>query len=187
MAVEGSVSASRGVDVALQHEVCQFLYLEAELLDDRRFEDWYALFTPDVRYRMPIRSDRLQRQRDDVSSAEGGFNLADDDHETLGWRVRQMVEARHWAEDPPSRTRHLVANVRIRAVEDGGSPTSGDELAVRSNFLCYRNRLRDEVDLWAGERHDVLRLVADGQWRIARRTVLLDQNVVLSKNLSVFL
>jgi 3-phenylpropionate/cinnamic acid dioxygenase small subunit len=60
------------------------------------------------------------------------------------------------------------------------------EFDVLSNFLCYRNRLEDEVDIWAGQREDVLRNVGPRQWQIARRSILLDQNVVLSKNLSVF-
>jgi biphenyl 2,3-dioxygenase beta subunit len=57
---------------------------------------------------------------------------------------------------------------------------------VESNFLCYRNRLETEVDIWVGERQDVLRNVGPRKWQIARRYVLLDQNVILSKNLSVF-
>ncbi len=51
----------------------------------------------------------------------------------------------------------------------------------------YRNRLEDEVDIWVGERHDVLRRLEPRAWQIARRTIILDQNVVLSKNLSIFL
>jgi biphenyl 2,3-dioxygenase beta subunit len=74
----------------------------------------------------------------------------------------------------------MVSNVRI-------TPTkSPDEYAVKSNFICYRNRLQDEVDIWAGERNDLLRRDQDQVLQIARRKILLDQNVVLSKNLSVF-
>jgi biphenyl 2,3-dioxygenase beta subunit len=58
------------------------------------------------------------------------------------------------------------------------------EFDVVSNFVLYRNRLESETDIWAGERRDVLRLV-DGDFKIAKRTILLDQNVVQSKNLSV--
>jgi 3-phenylpropionate/cinnamic acid dioxygenase small subunit len=175
----------------LQHDVEQFLYLEAELLDDRRFEEWYALFAPDARYWAPTRANRLRRDRAREASEPGEVALFDFDHRTLGWRVSQLCSSTHGAEDPPSRTRHLVTNVRVAPRLD-----VADELAVRSNFLCYRNRLADEVDLWAGERHDVLRRNPGGDprpprgagaaWEIARRTVVLDQNVVLSKNLSVF-
>ncbi|CRY73769.1 aromatic-ring-hydroxylating dioxygenase subunit beta [Nocardia farcinica] len=61
---------------------------------------------------------------------------------------------------------------------------SAAELDVSCNFVLYRNRLETETDIWAGERRDVLRV--DGtSFKIAKRTILLDQNVVQSKNLSV--
>lgn len=192
------------VEIGLHHELCQFLFHEAELLDDGLFEDWLALFAPEARYRVPIRTNRLARERDRSLSRPGELHLFDDDKESLSWRVGQMASDRHWAEDPPSRTRHLVSNVRARP-----AGPDGHTFTVRSNFLCYRNRLADEVDLWAGERHDVLRRPHAGDvgigigigmsegngegerdgwgWLISERTVLLDQSVVLSKNLSVFL
>ena len=174
--------------LSLRLSIEEFLYLEAELLDDHRYDEWLTLLADDVHYWAPTRANRLRRDRGREASALGEVALFDDDKTTLGWRVRQMGLATHWAEDPPSRTRHLVSNIRI-APGDGAR-----EFAVRSNFLCYRNRLRDEVDLWAGERHDVLRRVEPGVggdgggpgWLIARRAITLDQNVVLSKNLSVF-
>ncbi len=172
--------------LALRLSIEEFLYLEAELLDDHRYDDWLALLADDIHYWAPTQANRLRRDRGREASAPGEVALFDDDKTTLGWRVRQMGVVTHWAEDPPSRTRHLVSNIRIAPGEAAG------EYAVRSNFLCYRNRLRDEVDLWAGERHDVLRRVGedggtDGPgWLIARRAITLDQNVVLSKNLSVF-
>ena len=60
-----------------------------------------------------------------------------------------------------------------------------DEYDVTSSFLLYRTRLETDLNLFAGRREDVLRRTRDG-WRIARRKILLDQNVVLAKNLSVF-
>ena len=166
-------------DVGLQVEIEQFLYHEAELLDEHRYREWYELFAEDVRYWAPTQANRLRRDRGTEASADGEVALFDDDKLTLGWRVRQLETSTHWAEDPPSRTRHVVSNVRVAA---GGTE---DEYRVRSNFICYRNRLADEVDLWAGERHDLLRRTRTG-WLIAGRTVTLDQNVVLSKNLSIF-
>jgi 3-phenylpropionate/cinnamic acid dioxygenase small subunit len=167
------------VDADLQIDIEQFLYFEAELLDDHRYAEWFELFADDVRYRVPTQANRLRRDRGTEASADGEIALFDDDKLTLGWRVQQLQTSTHWAEDPPSRTRHLVSNVRI---------TPGacvDEYEVRSNFICYRNHRADEVDIWAGERHDLLRRVGSG-WSVARRTVTLDQNVVLSKNLSTF-
>jgi 3-phenylpropionate/cinnamic acid dioxygenase small subunit len=178
--------ARRRVDIELQVDIEQFLYLEAELLDERRFEEWYALFADDARYWAPTMANRLRRDRGSEASLPGEVALFDYDKTTLGWRVRQLQTSTHWAEDPPSRTRHLVSNVRVAPVLD-----EAETYHVRSNFLCYRNRLADEVDLWAGERLDRLRRIPAGAaddtgWRLAGRAITLDQNVVLSKNLSVF-
>jgi 3-phenylpropionate/cinnamic acid dioxygenase small subunit len=84
----------------------------------------------------------------------------------------------HWAEEPLSRVRHMVSNVRITSA-------TSDKLEVQSRFLIYRNRQQDETDIFVGKREDTLRKV-DGQWKIARRKILLDQNVLLAKNLTVF-
>jgi 3-phenylpropionate/cinnamic acid dioxygenase small subunit len=84
-----------------------------------------------------------------------------------------------WAEDPPSRTRHIIANIEV---EPGDTAR---ELKVSSNFMVYRNRAETEQDFYVGGRQDVLRHV-NGAWKIARRTIILDQNVLLTKNVSIF-
>lgn len=170
------------VSAAEQFEIEQFLYAEVELLDDWKWRAWYELFTADAHYRMPIRRNRLRRQRkQDEADDLGGLEVAhfDDDSVSLELRIQQLESGMHWAEDPPSRSRHLITNVRVAR-----SPIDG-EYHVRSNFFIYRNRLEAEVDLWAGERRDVLRREGNG-FKIADRVILLDQNLVLAKNLSVF-
>ncbi len=168
-------------DMVLQHRVEQFLYREAHLLDSWNWDEWLELFAEDVRYWMPVRRNRLRRQRG-ADETPTGIEMAhfDEDHEALGIRVKQLGSGTHWSEDPPSRTRHLVTNVRIEPRDTTGAA----EYDVRSAFVVYRNRLETEVDIWAGERRDVLRVAGDS-FRIAARTILLDQNVILSKNLSV--
>jgi len=64
----------------------------------------------------------------------------------------------------------------------GPSPT---EVTVKSRFLIYRNRVETETDVLVGKREDVLRRV-DGRWKIARRKIVLDQSVLLTKNLTFF-
>ncbi len=89
-----------------------------------------------------------------------------------------------WAEDPPSRTRHLVSNVVVRHAD-----TDEQEIGqwyARSNFIVYRNRLEREVDIYSGGREDILRETGSGDLVVARRTILLDQNVLLAKNISTF-
>ncbi|MCX2962786.1 aromatic-ring-hydroxylating dioxygenase subunit beta [Gordonia aquimaris] len=170
------------VSLEEQHAVEQFLFAEAELIDEWQWRTWFDLFTDDAHYRMPIRRNRLRRQRKiDEADDLNGLEVAhfDDDKASLEMRIEQLESGMHWAEDPPSRSRHLVTNVRVQPADVDG------EYFVRSNFFVYRNRLEAEVDLWAGERRDVLRLV-DGSFRIADRIILLDQNLILAKNLSVF-
>ncbi|MFC7451141.1 aromatic-ring-hydroxylating dioxygenase subunit beta [Rhodococcus daqingensis] len=172
--------------VLLQHRVEQFLYRESQLLDHWQWAQWLELFADDILYWMPVRKNRLRRQRD-ADEVPQGIEMAHfyDDFSSLQLRVNQMHSGTHWAEDPPSRCRHLITNVLV-------TPRNGEEAAglespeynVSSNFLLYRNRLESETDVWAGERRDVLRVVGGG-FKIARRTILLDQNVVQSKNLSV--
>jgi hypothetical protein len=70
-------------------------------------------------------------------------------------RVKKLESASAWSENPPSRSRHMVSNVRITDV-------TGDEITVEACFHLYRTRLNSEVDSWVGRRTDVLRR-ADGQ------------------------
>ena len=166
----------------LQHEIEQFLYFEARLLDEWRWRDWFDLFSEDAKYWMPTRKNRL-RVRSFEQETAPGIQMAhfDEDNKSLESRVKQMESGTHWAEDPPSRVRHLVTNVYVQTPSDDRV----DEYAVRSYFLCYRNRLETEVDIWAGQRDDILRRT-ENSFEIAKRTILLDQNVIIAKNLSVF-
>jgi 3-phenylpropionate/cinnamic acid dioxygenase small subunit len=173
------VSAPDLTALLLRHEVQDFLYHEAELLDERRYEEWLDLLTDDVRYFMPMRRnvphDEPERERTREGRDVAWF---DEGKDTLRRRVAQIRTGIHWAEEPPSRICHLVANVRVE-------PAPAGELAVKSRFLIYRNRVETETDVLVGKREDVLRR-DDGSFRIARRTILLDQNVLLAKNLTFF-
>jgi len=163
----------------LTHDVTDFLYTEAELLDERRFDEWLELFTEDARYWMPMRQNIPlgQEHRENTSDASG-ISWFDEGKTTLRSRVEQIKTGMHWAEEPLSRVCHMVSNVRV--VNE-----SAAEITVRSRMLVYRNRLQDETDFFVGKREDVLRKV-DGQWKIARRKIILDQNVLLAKNVTIF-
>jgi 3-phenylpropionate/cinnamic acid dioxygenase small subunit len=167
----------------LHREIEDFLYREADLLDERRYEQWLGLLAEDVRYWMPMRrnvkfgeSEReFTREKEDIAWFDEG-------KDTLTRRVRQILTGIHWAEEPVSRISHLVSNVEIAEVRP--SVTAPTEVLVKCRFLVYRNRVETETDLLVGKREDLLR--REGDWRIARRKIVLDQNVLLSKNLTFF-
>jgi 3-phenylpropionate/cinnamic acid dioxygenase small subunit len=164
----------------LKDEIENFLYYEAELLDERRYSDWIELIADDVHYYMPQRRNvKFGEQHRENSDPESEISWFDEGKVTLVGRVRQLNTGLHWAEEPPSRVCHVVSNVQILDVQ-------GDEVRVKSRFIVYRNRLQDEVDLFVGKREDTLRRDPDTGWKIANRTILLDQNVLLAKNITVF-
>ena len=172
----GDRASSLDERLRLKHEVEEFLFMEADLLDARRYQDWLELLTDDIHYWMPVRRTTTAREVDREFTQPGGVAFFDDDKAMLKMRVDRMLVGGAWAEDPPSRTRRLVTNLRILAAE-------GDELTVASNFQLYRTRLNSEEDQWIGRREDRLRRV-DGQFRLARRHIFLEQTVILSQNLS---
>jgi 3-phenylpropionate/cinnamic acid dioxygenase small subunit len=168
----------------LKEEIEEFLYHEVELLDDRRYEDWLALFTDDARYFMPMRRNVPHTELDREFTREGlDVNWFDEGKDTLGRRVKQILTGVHWAEEPPSRICHMISNVRILAATPPDAAPS--DVTVGCRFLIYRNRVETETDLLVGKREDVLRR-EDGRWRIARRKIVLDQSVLLAKNLTFF-
>jgi len=176
----GVMPVDLAISAELHYEISQFLVLEARLLDERRFDDWVALFADDVRYWMPIRYNKPFRELSRETSRPGEPATFEETKKSLGQRVWRLKSGMAWAEDPPSRTRHLVTNVWARPTE------TADEFDVDSYFLVYRNRGDSEVDIWAGRREDVLRRVGDRTWQVGRRTIILDQATILAKNLSVF-
>ena len=172
-------------------EVEQFLYREARMLDQRQFHQWLELFTDDVRYWMPMRTNRYpasskaisildgSRYEEEDLYKEGDLAIMEETRDSLERRVARLDTGMAWAEDPPSRTRHFISNIEV---EQGETEA---ELKVYSNFIMYRTRAETEEDFYVGSREDVLRKVGDS-WKIAYRKIVLDQNVLLAKNVSNF-
>lgn len=160
----------------LTYEVEEFLYREGALLDERRLDEWLALTTEDIHYWMPLRRTTTAREVAHEFTRSGDMALFDDDRETLALRIGRLSKGRAWAEDPPSRTRRMVTNVRILSID-------GDETLTTCNFQLYRTRLNSEEDSWIGRREDLLRRV-DGEFRLARRHIFLEQTVILAQNMS---
>lgn len=181
------IISNPAADLALQHEVEQFYYREALLLDNIRYKDWFALLDDDIHYYMPIRRNRMQRRgkvrASDLAEYTNQHEFAhfDEDKTTMQGRLTKLLSDFSWSENPASRTRHTVSNVIISNGEEQGT------LNICSAFIVYRNRLETQVDIFAGERHDVLRR-ADNElgFKIAKRTILIDQSTILSNNISIF-
>ena len=168
----------------LKQDVEAFLYHEANLLDDRQYEEWLDLLTDDVRYWVPMRRNVKFGELEREFTREGqDINWFDEGKTTLTQRVRQILTGVHWAEEPLSRLSHLVTNVEITEASPGAA--DAEEVSLRCRFIIYRNRVATETDILVGRREDRLRRV-DGEWRIAQRQVFLDQNVLLAKNLTFF-
>jgi 3-phenylpropionate/cinnamic acid dioxygenase small subunit len=143
----------------------EFLYHEAQLLDERRFDDWLALFTDDAVYWIP--------QGDDADAVHR-VSLAYDDRRRLRERVLRLESGFAHAQDPPSRTCHVVGNVRVRDA-DG-------ELDVASSLIVAEVR-RNAQTIYAG--HVEHRLLPDGEgYRIRRKVVRLVNSDVPLGNVS---
>ena len=164
---------------ALWVELMQFYIREAWLLDERKFGEWLDLFTDDVLYFMPRRKNVRRRESDREVTSRGDLALIEDDKRYLQMRVARLESGMAWAEDPPSRTRHLIGNLVVESWDSG-------VVRAKTAFLVYRSHLETDQQLFAGSREDVLRQI-DGAWKVARRTIVLDANVLLDKNLSIFL
>ena len=169
----------------LKADVEDLYYREADLLDDRRFRDWLELLADDITYFMPIRRNvkfgqHMARENTKLGEGIGWF---DEDKWTLTKRVDQILTGVHYAEEPLSRITHMVSNVQIRAARPQIDEAS--EIDVTSRFLVYQNRVEYETYIFVGRRNDTLRSTSNG-WKIAKREILLEQNILLAKNLTTF-
>ena len=164
----------------LLHRVEAFLFYEADLLDERRFQEWLDMLADDFRYWVPVRDSVDSYDVAQELTQEGQMGYFDDTKVSMETRIRRYaMEPKPWAEYPPSRTRHLVANVRLMRVD-------GDEVEAHCNFIAYRTRLERDQDIFVGTRRDVVRREGDG-FKLARRTIILDQSVLPSKSISFIL
>jgi 3-phenylpropionate/cinnamic acid dioxygenase small subunit len=164
---------------ALWLELMPFYIREAWLLDERRLKEWLDLFTDDVLYFMPRRKNVPRRESHRELTPLGDLAILEEDKRYLEMRVARLDTGMAWAEDPPSRTRHLIGNLEAAPLDNG-------EVEAKTAFLVYRSHLETDHQLLSGCREDLLRKV-NGAWKVRRRTIVLDANVLLDKNLSVFL
>jgi phthalate 3,4-dioxygenase beta subunit len=156
----------------------QWLVDEAYLLDAQHYADWLDLLADDIHYIMPVRVTTAVGADFDAAPGMAHF---DENKYSLSRRVARFRTEHAWTEDPPSRLRHHITNVRTFATDDP------DHLVVDSGVLLYRSRgdVREAALISAG-REDLLRQVGNG-WQLARRTILVDDSVLRTQNLAIFL
>jgi phthalate 3,4-dioxygenase beta subunit len=162
----------------------QFLVDEAYLLDAQHYETWLETLTDDIRYVMPVRVTTARGAGFDTSPGMAHF---DEDKYSLTQRVARFATEHAWTEDPPSRLRHFITNVRTFECEEEG------QLVVESAELLFRSRGDvNESALLSCGREDLLRWCGDSSqesktWKLARRTIIADESVLRMQNLAVFL
>jgi 3-phenylpropionate/cinnamic acid dioxygenase small subunit len=162
------------------NEIVTFLFDEAEMLDDLRFNDWLATLAKDLEYNVPIRHTRPSRELNKTIIRT--VQHMHDDYGSIQLRLLRLTDTKSaWGEDPPSRCRRLVSNIRAYGTSDTKS------FRVDSYLLLTRSRFdSDAFDLIPCKRNDVLRREKDG-WKLARREIILDQAVLGTPNLAIFL
>jgi 3-phenylpropionate/cinnamic acid dioxygenase small subunit len=173
-------SANQRTDTqALWFEIMQFYIDEAWLLDERKYKEWLELLDDDILYYMPRRKNVYRREIErEVPPRGTDIGYFEDTKQAMEVRVARLETGMAWSDDPPSRTRHLVGNLKVTPLENG-------DVATKTAFIIYRSHLETDEDIYAGGRDDVLRRNGDS-WKIMSRTILLDANVLLSKNISIF-
>jgi 3-phenylpropionate/cinnamic acid dioxygenase small subunit len=168
-----------------KREIEEFLFDEANLLDDRRFDEWLDTLAEDLQYFMPMtfnvkHGKHAARENTRREQEMSWFN---EGKWTLRKRVEQVQTGVHWAEEPLSRVCRLVSNVQLTAMETNAQGEL--EVDVSSRFLTYQNRCEHEEYIFVGDRRDRVRRAAEG-WKLCRREIQIHQNVLLAKNLSIF-
>ena len=161
-------------DMLLHFEVELFLREEAALVDEGRWNDWLELFTEDARCWMPAFESTPEEELPTGLPDEFRLATIDDDKAFLRMRVKRLGTGLAHAEQPRSRTRHMITNLRLRDVR-----RSGDDVDVTActNFIVFQARLELSEQLFVGRREDTLRKRV-GAWLIARRNIWLDHSVL---------
>jgi ethylbenzene dioxygenase beta subunit len=133
----------------LHFAVEQFLFAEGRLLDERRFEEWEALFAADGYYWVPASHDQ--------ETPYSGLSLFYDDREMMRTRIRRLGHANIHVQKPPTRTCHIYANISASVV-----PNAPDEVLAESRLLVLAYRHDEPQQTYGGRCRHRLRRVAGG-------------------------
>lgn len=165
-----------------QRDLERFYFHEARLLDNRQYQQWLGLVSEDVSYLMPSRVNvavnnrergnecmiSVERELEGQDSA--GCPIREETYIHLMVRVERAYKANSWSENPPARTRRIVGNIELMALE-------GEALSILSNFHLYYARPGSDNFIYSGQRRDTL-LQVEGGYRIKRREVVMDYDTI---------
>jgi 3-phenylpropionate/cinnamic acid dioxygenase small subunit len=164
------------VDPETQHRVEQFLYYEANLLDRFDLEEWLTLLDEEILLRVPVRAARHPGSERPEFSDES--NYLREEYDMIRERVGRLSKEYAWSENPRSRVRHVIGNVRVL-------DRTGDSLEVANNQHVFRSYGDTaDHDMISAQRRTTLRDDADG-YAITGRTVYLDHSILNTKNLTL--
>lgn len=171
-------------DLALHGLVSQFLSRESELLDNYQLKEWQSICVDEsIRYVIPLRQTVMKEDGNGISEVA---HLQDDDWPALTMRINRFDSKAAWSENPATRVRHFVTNVRVGSKVNVDGASDSFDVNVKSNVLIYRSRgPSPDHDLLSAERTDVLRYV-NGDMKLLRREVRLDSTVIGTHNFSFF-
>lgn len=171
-------ASGQPVDDAQFLKIQRFYHLEARLLDEERYHAWYNLLADDLFYWAPLRQNLFRKDKRRPIDPNN-MALFDERKVDIAVRIGRLDSNLVWTEDPPTRHVYAVTNLEAFQTEVAG------EYEVHSVFIQYRNRSEHDDATLMGRRRDVIRATEDG-FQLARRLILLQQSVLLTKNLTVF-
>jgi len=145
-----------------RQEVEDLLYREAALLDEWRLDEWLEMLTDDAIYQVPCTGVP-------ECAARNTLYIIADDALRIRSRVKQLLGKSAWAENPHSRTRRLITNVRIPGAD-------GDGILVTANFAVHRMRY-EIVDTYVG-RYEYKLARFGNELKIRERIAILDNEAL---------
>lgn len=173
-----TTSNNKVASLELINEVQQFLYREARHHDNEEFREWLTMLTEDIHYWMPYRYQRYRKNEKEPTIYDTAYY--NDDMECLVKRIIRTETGTCWSEDPATRSAHVVTNIEVELTDNP------DEFRVYSLVTVHRNINEDEEHTMLGHRTDLIRRV-DGVLKLAKRKIILDQNIFKNKSLNVYL
>ncbi|MDO5700827.1 MAG: 3-phenylpropionate/cinnamic acid dioxygenase subunit beta [Bowdeniella nasicola] len=189
----GDAHATPLVSGDIERSLARFLYNEAEMVDDLRWDDWLTMLHEDLYYWGPVRENRVYRERKFDTYEKGTSVYFEESYEYMRQRVFRLQTSKAWAEEPASRSRHIISNIRVDAVAENDPDLREclrglEAYRVKSNIFVYRTRGERDEDHITAERRDIIVRDDGGPWgwKLAERELRFDMATILVKNLSLF-